>query len=383
MPRPISDTPIVRGSEITDLKRCPQKWWWAWREGLVPRGRISDPLWFGILVHEALAAWYCGPGLKRGPHPAETFLARATDELRFIKTTDATEDEVAKYTDLRDLGAVLMEVYLDHYGRDDSWWIISPEQTFSIDVPFSEAWTKPRGRELLARFNGTFDLAYRDLKSDWIWLGETKTAATISLGHLPLDDQAGRYWLVAHRSLVKQGLIKESDHLAGIMYNFVRKALPDPRPVDAKGYACNLPKKEDFIRAIEAKRPGGLDGKEKLETLREIAAGLDLEVLGERSKVQPKPILLRHPVPRTRGQRKSQLVRLQNDLTVMELYRRGEIPLTKTTHKSCERWCQFYQMCLLHEASSNWRDLRKVGFTQQDPYADHRKSAEDTGSFEL
>ena len=174
------------------------------------------------------------------------------------------------------------------------------------------------------------------------------------------------------------------------MYNFIRKALPDTRPVDAKGYFCNQPKREDYIREIEAYLAAspwsgpkdGLTGKETLSNLSDIAAKLEITVLGERSKKQPKPIFVRHPVKRTKGEQRSQLIRLQNDLTVMELHRRDEIPLTKTTHKSCERFCNFYHMCLLHEASSNWRDLRKVGFNQQDPYAAHRKSAEDQGSFE-
>lgn len=197
----------------------------------------------------------------------------------------------------------------------------------------------------LARYVGTYDLVYRDLETGWIWLGEHKTAKTIRVDHLPLDDQAGPYFATARTTLLSQGLIGPKDHFKGITYNFLRKALPDPRPVDKDGYALNKD--------------------------------------GSRSKVQPSPLFKRHPVPRTRAEQKSQLNRMQDDLTVMELARRGEIPITKTTHWSCAKLCDFYDICRLHEASGNWKELRKVSFRVEDPYADHRKSTEEIGTFEL
>jgi Zierdtviridae exonuclease len=382
MPLDLSITPIVRGSEITDHKRCPQKWYWRWRQGLFPKARTSDALAFGTWVHAAFAAWYCGPGLLRGPHPAETFALLAQDDLRLFKTTDPTEEEVAKYTDLRELGLVLLDLYVQTYGRDESWSIIAPEQTFKLDVPFPEHWSGET-RKIMARFAGTFDLPFRDLRTGWIWIGEHKTAGSIRLGHLPLDDQAGRYWAVAYRTLLNQGLIKPTDRIHGIMYNFIRKALPDPRPVDAQGYFVNKPTKPHYVAAITAHQPDALTGKETLEKLATIAATLGVEVIGDRSKIQPKPLFLRHPVTRTRPEQKSQLLRVQKDLEVMEMHRRGELPITKTTHHSCERFCDFYHMCVIHEASGNWKDIRKLTFNVQDPYADHRKSTEDHGSFEF
>lgn len=341
----ISITPEARTSERQLYKRCPWAWHQAYRQGLRPK-RVKDALWFGEIVHISLAGWYRGPGLKRGPYPAETFQKlSAAEEMRFLKTTDATEEERAKYTDLRELGVAMLEGYVNLYGRDDSWHVISPEQTFSFNVPFPSWWDYEEVREFMTRYVGTYDLVYRDLVSDWIWLGEHKTAKTIRVDHLPLDDQAGPYFATARTSLIKQGLISPKDHFKGIMYNFLRKALPDPRPVDEQGYALNKD--------------------------------------GSRSKVQPSPLFRRHPVPRTRAEQKSQLQRMQNDLAVMELARRGEIPITKTTHWSCARLCDFYDICRLHESSGNWKDLRSIGFRVEDPYADHRKSTEEIGTFEL
>lgn len=379
----ISKVPEVRGSEKQLFKRCPWAWNQAYRHGMRSK-RTADPLWFGELVHIALAAWYCGPGLKRGPNPAETFARLAVEEeMRFFKTEDATEEDRARYTDLRELGATMLQGYVDRYGRDDSWHVISPEQTFSFNIPFPEHGWEDETREFLARYVGTYDLVYRDLTSDWIWLGEHKTAKTIRVDHLPLDDQAGPYFATARRTLLNQGLIRPSDHFKGIMYNFLRKALPDLRPVDSEGYACNKPTKADYITAIQAHQPDALTGKESLEKLAHIAEALKVQVLGERSKVQPSPLFKRHPVPRTRAEQKSQLQRMQDDLVVMEMTRRGEIPITKTTHWSCAKLCDFYDICRLHEHSGNWKELRSVSFRVEDPYAAHRKSTDEMGTFEL
>lgn len=377
----ISITPEVRGSERELFKRCMWAWQQAYRHGLKPK-RVKDALWFGELAHIALGGWY-QPGLRRGPHPAETFQKLAGDqEVRYLKTTEATEEERAKYTELKELGVIMLDGYVNLYGNDDRWKVLSPEKTFDFNIPFPEHW-EGEVRKFLARYVGTYDLVYQDLETGWFWLGEHKTAKTIRTDHLKLNDQAGPYFATARNSLIKAGLMRPNDHFSGIMYNFLRKGLPDPRPVDSAGYSCNLPKKEDFIAAIEAYQPGTLDGKETLAKLAHISSVLGLNVLGERSKVQPAKLFLRYPVKRTRAEQASQLKRMQNDLVVMEMARRGEIPITKTTHWSCAKLCDFFEMCTLHESSGNWKELRSIAYRVEDPYAAHRKSTEEIGTFEF
>lgn len=369
--------PQIRTSERVLFKRCQRAWWWGYREGLVPK-RVADPLWFGSLVHVALANWYCGPGAKRGPHPAESFTALADDSLRSIRVADATEEQRAQYVEAQQMGVIMLNNYVDRYGRDEQVLMIAPEQTFSFEIPFPDWWGDD-ARKLLAIYVGTFDGAYRDAATGQLKLWEHKTAKTIRLDHLPLDEQGGSYWAIATRSLRNQGLISEKEKLAGITYNFLRKALPDPRPVDAQGYACNKPVKADFVRAL-----GYADGA-KLPTLEHLAneaAGKGIEVLGERSKSQPGALFHREEVKRLRTEQRSQLLRIQTDAVQMEMARRGEIPITKTPHFSC-RWCDFYDMCRLEEASGNWTDLRSVAYRQENPYADHTKSADEDRSFDL
>lgn len=340
----MSKVPTIRTSERIAFKRCQWKWYQSWRQGLTPK-RTGDALAFGTWVHVALGEWYCGPGMKRGPHPAETFRTVAGDALRYVKTKDATEESEAKYTDMVELGTVLLEEYVNRYGNDERWLIVSPEQTFSFSIPFPRWWRFRQDREILARYVGTFDLIYRDAATGLLWLGEHKTAKTVSTGHLALDEQAGTYWAMAERGLRREGLIRRGERLHGINYNFLRKALPDPRPEDDKGYKLNKN--------------------------------------GERSKVQPKPLFVRYPVHRTNNERRHQLLRVQDDAAQIELARTGTVPLAKTPHWSCERWCEFFEMCRLHETGGDWRALRESLYDRRDPYADHRKSTDETPSFEF
>src|SRR3546814_7851105 len=130
----------------------------------------------------------------------------------------------------------MMEGYVDRYGEDDHWDVIATEQTFNLLISDPRVARLPSGKlKALIRYVGTFDGVYRDTGTGEIFLMEHKTAAGISTAHLPLDDQAGSYWYVATRVLRKQGLIGPRESIAGIMYNFMRKGLPDDRPTNERG----------------------------------------------------------------------------------------------------------------------------------------------------
>lgn len=392
--------PMLRTSERKDFKRCPQRWWWGWREGLKPRGSDRTPLWFGTGFHLGLAEWYL-PGVNnRGPHPAETFAKYAKDSLHTIKLQDATEEAVAEYEDGAVLGEILLNEYVKLYGRDQGWDFIQTEKPFSLDVPWPDEtrqglYDVPASHPetddpaTMLVYKGTWDGVYRDLTDGKIKLLETKTAAQISMSHLTLDDQAGSYWAIAGHSLRAEGLIGPKERIHGITYNFARKGKPDERPKDAEGYACNKPVKADYLAAINAERakmpskgPSGSwlgpepTGKETLALLGDIASKMGITVLGERSKSQPPPLFVRETIWRTAAERTTQLRRIQNEGVAMQAYRDGLLPLFKNPTKDCSWDCSFFAMCELQDRGGDWEDFKRIAFKQLDPYADHRKSAE-------
>lgn len=366
----MTGSPIfLRTSERTLFKRCIQAWWWSYREGLKPNAFKADARWFGTGIHLALAHWYA-PGFKRGAHPAETWAAYCGDTVGFLRSVghDSTA-ELPDWVDARELGTAMLQGYVEKYGTDESWEIFAPEYRFHVLIGG-------------ANFVGTFDAAFRDHEDDHIKLLETKTAASISTKHLTLDDQAGGYWAVATHELRTQDVIGPKESLWGIEYNFLRKGMPDDRPKDAEGYATNQPLKEHFVAALAAPdwpiSELNKMSKAKLETL---ADQSKLVVLGERSKVQSPPLFLRKAIKRTAAERRIQIQRIQDDLQHMNAVRDDTLPVTKTPTRECS-FCDFAEMCELHESGGDWKTYRDFAYHVEDPYADHRPGAQSSKFFQ-
>jgi rRNA maturation protein Nop10 len=323
--------PIITTSERTAFKRCPQAWWWRYRDGYQVRGESPDALWFGIGVHEALAAWYLG-GKKRGPHPAETFANWVSDEMREIRASLPVEAEwydEPKFQDARDLGIAMLSGYVDKYGKDSKWNVIAIERPFKVRLT--------RGGRPVASFWSTWDGVYRDEVDGKVYLMENKTAAAINTAYLELDDQAGAYFAVASRVLQQEGVLKPEESIAGITYNFLRKSMPDDRQTNELGESLNLD--------------------------------------GTVSKRQPVPLFVRQLVERSPGEVKTQMERLADEAAVMNAMRTGELPVIKSPRKECPG-CEFFTMCTLHERGGKaWIELAKSTFNQEDPYGRYRKSA--------
>lgn len=326
---------IVRTSERSSLKRCPARWWWRWQQGWAPNASKPAP-WFGTGIHHVLADWY-RPGFQRGQDPRKTWLEWIKDEEVYLKDNSKTWDE-ADWVSARDLGFAMLDNYLETYGTDPSWDVISTEQTFQARIRTPSV---PGG---FVVYTGTFDGVYRDAENDnALMLMEHKTAAGFpAVGFLEIDDQAGTYFAIAEQVLRHQKLIGPDEHLDGIMYNYLRKALPDDRPRDAQGRALNQN--------------------------------------GSVSKRQDTQRFLRHPVWRSVGQRQRMKQNIIAEVELMQMYRTGQLKLTKTPRQDCQWDCDFFAMCQLHEANEDWKEYRDAMFHQIDPYSDHRMALKSAGN---
>lgn len=379
---------FMRTSEWKDLNRCPQKWDFAWNQGLQSRGAPADPLWFGTGIHIALAEWYCGPGTKRGRHPAEVWEEYAGDSIVHMKTlipADTEEGVVASWEDAKLLGIAMMEGYIGLYGADEHKLIINPEQKFRFSLPWGGKFAGDKnGKEFtLVEWLGTFDSAWRHADTGWAILDEHKTAQVIRVGHLTLDIQGGGYWAVAGRTLRNQGLLKPNEQLRGIQYNFMRKAMPDIRPRNGDGYICNKPVKKNFIEALHAKGFDQVTEKWTLKAMDELATANRVIVYGDVSKQQGSPLFLRHDVHKTSKERVAVLLGAQGAARRMASYRSGLMPVTTSPDWSCERFCDYFELCELTQASGgdqtsgSVEEYKRLRFDVVDRYADHRKSTDE------
>jgi len=297
--------------------------------GYKPRGKQADALWFGIGVHEALAQWY-DKGTKRGIHPADYFESWAGIEINFAKTyLDETFDEPV-WVDAKELGTAMLEEYVDYYGEDPQWDVIATEQQFKVRI-------LDKGKPV-AYFTSRWDGVARDREDGLIYLLEHKTAAQIVTAYLELDDQGGSYWAVASQLLRSAGILKPDEHIAGIIYNFLRKSMPDDRPQNEEGLYLN--------------KDGGV------------------------SKRQPPQSFKREPVERSPLEQATQIQRIADEVAVMNAVRAKTIPVTKTPTKDCPR-CPFWIPCNLHERGNQhaFHEVMKANYRQEDPYKDMRKSA--------
>jgi len=386
-----TSTPIIRTSERRAVKRCPQMWYWAWRCGLKPIGEMSDALWFGTLVHAALAEWYSGPGLKRGALPAETFERLADEEIRWIKTEARGKADnlntwiEEKLEPASALGISLLNDYVEFWGRDESWHVIQPEHSGQVDLH-----DRDDPSILLAIYAFTYDLVFRDLADDSIWLGEHKTCKAVRTDHLPLDDQAGSYFAAAPVELRAAGLIGPKERLQGIEYNFIRKATADDRPRNPDGHYCNQPVKADYIKAFSewsadasnrtwVQEFGPEILKMKVADMADFAFQHEIPVYGEVSKLQPKPRFVRESVYRSPRERATQINRIRDEALHMSMMRDGSLPIIKNPTNECS-WCAYHGMCLLDERGDTEAvaEYRKAMYRVADPYADHRKSTEES-----
>jgi len=370
--------PTIRTSERAAAKRCPWRWWQEYREGWQPRYRQADALWFGIGIHEALAQWYL-KGKRRGPHPAETFEAWCGDEIAYAKSWLDDNFEEPVWYEAKDLGVTMLEGYVDLWGKDPQWSIIATEQPFAVTIT-------SHGRPV-AIFRSRWDGVFRDLRNGKVYLLETKTASSIDTAYLELDDQAGSYWAVATLLLRKAGVLKKGEEIEGIQYNFLRKKMPDERPVNADGLATNTPTKEHYLEALQTagirfveqsspkSGPIAIE-KAKVGDLKVAANFAGLEVFGEVSKVQPTPLFERpEPILRSGPECATQLQRIADEVEVMNAYRHGDLPLIKTPAKDCPR-CPLWGPCRLHErGSDSYLSVLESNYVRVDPYKDDLKSA--------
>jgi hypothetical protein len=337
--------PIVRSHERMDYKRCPKKWYWKWRLGLVPKAISFGALDLGTWVHVAFSNWY-GKGKRRHGALISRFDHASGVAIEEAQRNGAPEFALAKAEELAALGSGMMIAYEKHYGKDPGIDVIQAE--IPLEFTFSDPdWHGPE--KVIAIHRLKPDLVYRDTNHD-IFLMEHKTAAQIRTGHLVIDDQARPYGVLADRALRNAGIISAKERVKGIMYNYLRKGQADDREKNSQGQALNKD--------------------------------------GSISKRQPTPLFVRHPVYLTRAAKQQTLWRLLREtVEITELTRAirakevDPATLKKTPHHSCPRTCDYFSICVAEEEGTNIRDMQRLMFVRKDPY--EYETTDEPAGFEM
>lgn len=344
--RPI---PLLRNSERSDFNTCPQKWQWRWNEGLIPAMPRKSAAWFGSMVHLALAEWYMAPGAKngfvRGRDPRET-IEEAFKEQHVTISAGPYWDEVAEkeYWDAGELGKSMMTNYLATYGTDEHWEVLMPEMRFRAKIPFNARQLAQGVAAMgvtvsgnIVEVVGTFDMPIRDHQDGHVKIVDHKTTnKKENTAWLVKDNQTGTYIAVSTGYLRAKGLIKPKEAVVGAIWNYLRKGKPDTRPTDDQGRCLNKD--------------------------------------GSVSKVQPSPLFWREDLRRNKNNRLAQISRLADDAERIASVRTGLLPVTKSPGEHCA-WCDFKELCDVHEDGGDVEQFKHDVFRFEDPYADHRQGA--------
>ncbi|UVK63860.1 Cas4 family exonuclease [Gordonia phage LilyPad] len=361
--------PLVRSSERGAFKQCPQRWYWAYVERLVPAAAILGARDFGTGLHLAMAEFYI-PGSKRGRDLIETFnewAKQAKNEATATEKGRKSFNEAEFNEECEKIRHALREHMRLTNGNPD-WEVIANEQTFAADI---------RGKAIAV---GTIDLVIREKSTGKIWIIDWKTAKGFPHPEAyKFNDQGGSYSAIATTILRHLGLIGPTEKIKGMKFIVLRKVLPDERPKNPDGLYTNQPLKQHYIDQLGAAfdyEPGELE-KMSVKQLKAEAEINELVVYGEPSKVQPMPVIKEYPVERTVKQQNHQIQRIVDDVTVMDMARKGEIPILKSPGSLCP-YCDFFQLCELDESQGDTEGMKELMFKRRDPYHDHREGAQNS-----
>lgn len=358
----VDEPVLLRTSERKDFRRCPWLWEQSWLNNLTP---TRPPTWsiFGRAVHVAMEVLY-PPGRRRGAlgDAQSTFLSILDGEIRKVgvdvfdlefERQERDAEEKGKTVTLipaHELGPIMLEQYvlwrthahtIAEHGRDSDWEVIHTEQPFQINVPYPRDWGPRYAGRTLVVYAGTWDVLMWNRRTQEYWLWDWKTCKSFpDHRFLDMDDQRGSYLWVAKEVLVHKGILRRDDVISGIVFQYLKKSLPDPRPRNAAGEALNK------------------DGSVSLK--------------------QPAPRFLRLSSPRSPQQIVRQARRVQTEALVMEMMREDRSLIFKNTTHECPR-CPFFDMCEAHESGDDWELLRDTFYTTRDPYADHREAMQEKG----
>ena len=341
-----SGLPMLRTSERGTFKRCRFLYDLEYIQLRKPN-TDTPPLMFGSMVHIALAGFY-KKGIKRGPHPAGLFVSAVHAEAARVSALTGTKPHllIDEWRDRIELGEAMLNNYIDHYGNDDRYQVLGTELPFRVVVHHPKV--AGGGVQPWFWYTGIVDLFLYDRETKRKLIRDHKTTAAITTKYLALDDQTTSYWTFGVQALREKGLLKPSEQIDGLEFNFLRKQKPDERPwkMEADG------------RGVMRKYHLNLDGSI--------------------SKKQPAPYFHRETIWRQQFESDHQRRRVLNEFDDMQRVRNSaELRYKNPTKWTCPG-CWAFDICELHEIGADWESVRDQTTHKWDPYEAHEVYAGET-----
>lgn len=314
-------------------------------------------------MHVALERRYI-PGRKRSKVDIASEFIRDLGQ----EELDQWDDDGTRLSAV-ELGPTMLHGYIQRYGDDSDIEMVAPEQTFSIDVYWEG--------EYLFTYVGKFDGLARKRSTGRYFILEHKTAKAIQevMVLSNYGEQGISYTWAANILLRELGLIGPKETVSGVLFNMLRKGVPDDRPVDDDGYSLNRPAKDALVEECIRR---GIKSTGTVDTLmaRIEADGGKPELLGVRSKKQPGPLFARQEFIVGPAILESFEMRIRYEGYEITRARLGKEPIYKNPTRDCSWDCEYFSMCELHEMKAGWEAFRDASMTHWNPYDDHELEKE-------
>jgi len=171
------------------------------------------------------------------------------------------------------------------------------------------------------------------IAGDFVVTHNTRKSFPKNWGFYSIDSQAGSYLFAAPEVLKFMGIFTGEEIIDGLIFNCLRKAMPDERPRNSEGRCLNKN--------------------------------------GSVSKVQPPPFFHREVTFRSPEERVTQYNQIVAESIHMEKFRSNELPIYKNQTEECNR-CILFEFCEADERGyENGQEFANHMLVHRDPYADH------------
>lgn len=410
----------IHTSDRATFKDCRRRWYWSSpaHQNLIPKVSIYGiymPFWFGTGIHVALEKYY-HPILRENPEVAfdawfdvqwnggqikeselEQYADRFPSQLKNGTWVVEGLKDVLPDPDYdafemhHELGKGMMRFYKEYSERNDDFTVVASEHTFSVPVidpttgaplymvdnrempedwepnlkaenmygPLIVADHKDQKTGFLKQVHarGRMDLIVHGNTTENFAIIDHKTADTIKddyFDHTDLDEQCTTYIWAAEIEAQMYDLPYKD--IAGVVYQALRKAHPQPPNITTRGLpSLNKATESTTPRLFEqCIKEMGLEEYFKMDDNMQRYYTYLVEQ-GDKQFIQ------RHPVTRNRHQKENAGLRLY--MEAMDMLDNPRIYPNPTKNYSCLR-CRFRGPCLAVESGRDWEDMIKDGYQE-------------------
>lgn len=341
---------VVSQSMAKQFKRCPLAFKYKYIDSLAPRV-VSKPLTRGKWFHSLLETYYTPKDDPNADHSATWQDVHKGMAHKFSQLFDEEKEELG---DLPREMSDLMESYLWHYDRDQSWTVHEVEKTIEVPLPFLS------GVNLKLRLDMLVEDEYG------LWIVDHKTHKTIpQTTDRMLDIQSPLYVWAAHEAGIP---------VSGFVWNYVRTKVPSVPAMAYVGTARQRLSKAacdtdypTFVRTI--KRYQKEYGLKVDQDIKRRADFLKSQRYDYHKPVQTSSFFLRNRLERDEDQIQRALRELHHTAKRILEYDFSDEWVERNQDRGCNFMCGYRNLCLTEYMGGNADLVRRKDYIQQDPWA--------------